>query len=135
VAGECKDSRCQGVNCAPGQICNPDTGQCQQDMCTLQCPLGERCVPKTGQCIPDPCATTQCQTCTQCTVTFDGTADCEHLPACTAPPTINFTGDGGGGLSCNVGGNRSPQASLWLAFLGLALFVRRARRGSQGGRR
>src|SRR5262249_28177018 len=127
--GMCKMSRCDGVHCDPGQICNPNDGTCQNDLCMLGCPLGQRCVPMSGQCIPDPCATVHCDTnCTSCQLESDGTPACTLNPGCSPPPSITATGTGGGGLSCAISGDHDPPSPLWLLVLGLAFVIRRRSR-------
>jgi hypothetical protein len=133
VAGNCRMSRCEGVQCQPGFLCNPDTGACVPDLCTLGCPLGQRCRQSDGQCIPDPCATTQCPACTECQLHFDGTPDCQHQEACTAPPSITLTSAGSGGFTCNLGGPTRAGTFPWWALLVAAAAI--LRRRGMGGRR
>jgi hypothetical protein len=52
---------CEGVVCAGGTVCQPDTGICVEDNCRgLGCPSGQVCDPATGACGVDPCMTAMC---------------------------------------------------------------------------
>jgi MYXO-CTERM domain-containing protein len=58
-------------------------------------------------------------------------AICQQDPSCIPPPTINFTGIGGGGCACDVAGREAPSGVFMLAVaLGVVLFRR-----TRGGRR
>ena len=128
--GQCHMSPCP--QCAVGEVCNPATGQCQNDMCMTQvCPAHQVCIPQTGTCEPDPCVTTTCPACQACTTAFNGAASCQADPNCVPPPTINFTGIGGGGCACDVADQQAP-SGIWL--FGIALGIVLVRRG-RGGRR
>jgi hypothetical protein len=132
--GECHQDPCGGVECEAGSVCNPTTGMCQPDLCTLDCPIGKRCVPATGQCIDDPCPAVHCGACQQCQLTFAGIATCDLDPSCVQTST-SFTSGGGGGFGCAAAGARPPAGCIWLVpLVGLALIVR-GRRWRRGGRR
>jgi hypothetical protein len=115
-------SHCDGVNCMTGQVCNPTTGMCQTDNCTLGCPVGEQCAQSTGQCMPDPCAVVHCDACYDCKVDFNGQGFCEQASTCSTP-SLTATGVGGGGCTCNVGGGGAGGESSGLNGTALLLLI------------
>lgn len=47
----CTTPACKGVTCAPGQHCDPGTGQCQGICDGVKCPPGETCDPVKKACV------------------------------------------------------------------------------------
>lgn len=114
VDGQCAPTGCP-VDCGDREVCNPTTGQCQDDPCQfVQCPPTQACNPADGQCIPDPCQGVTCpgnQVCSlgQCGVGTQG--------------QLITTGGGGG---CDATGEE-PGTLVAGLVVALALVLRRRR--------
>ncbi len=121
----CRDGACAPTGCAracpAGQVCNPDTGACQDDMCSaVRCPPTEVCDPLSGQCVPDPCEG----------VTCPGGQSCE-LGQCGIWTRGGEYVTVGGGGGCDAGGGAGGGGALLGGLLasGLLLLRRRRTRG------
>lgn len=57
--GICQANLCAGVLCTSGQICDANSGQCIEDLCTtVTC--GPQRICQEGHCVDDPCLGVQC---------------------------------------------------------------------------
>jgi hypothetical protein len=143
--GDCVQS-CGFVQCPSGQVCSIDgfcvagcqpacgtgqvcvSGTCQTDPCAgLSCAMGQVC--QGGNCVDDPCDGVQCPygACVngQCS-TPPGARDGGAQPGNDAG-NMNGGGDAGGSTTKPGCGCASSSGFEVLAFLGLAVFLRRRR--------
>ena len=74
--GTCTPDRCHEVQCDPGQICDPSSGDCvTAGVCVRSgCGDGQICDPVGGECQEDPCLRTRCGYGEQCN---SETSQCE----------------------------------------------------------
>ncbi len=79
VDGNCVPDRCFGKQCAVGEVCNPEDGECvlAGECVRSGCADGEVCDPVGGECGEDPCLSTRCPHAQQCN---SETGQCE--PRC-----------------------------------------------------
>jgi hypothetical protein len=151
-AGACVQEPCQGVDCEPGQRCDPGSQACEPDPCAdVTCGGGSACF--EGECVPDPCALLQCPLYYRCEVhpEEDGAGGLEPTAECRPDPAYWEAGDPGGrylaaGAGCQCGTRPAappagrpwralPWGALpWSLLLGGLLWRRRrARRRDTGG--
>jgi MYXO-CTERM domain-containing protein len=156
----CVDGQCIdwcNPDCGQGQVCDPSTVTCVDDMCTEDsCPDGSYCDPLTGGCGDHPCEGVICpdgQTCEMGSC-FDDEAGTGGGGGATggtggtggSTTAVGAGGakgeqsgvfglpTGGGGCACEL--SAQPKSNgHWLALLGLALATgtrRRRRRRGEG---
>tara|TARA_B100000609_G_scaffold199399_1_gene202665 strand:- start:12093 stop:16493 length:4401 start_codon:yes stop_codon:yes gene_type:complete len=79
--GTCGKNACDGVLCAPGEVCRPYDGKCIKPCAGVTCATGEVCM--DGACQKEPCAAagTACKSDEVCDVTTDPTK-----PTCVKAP-------------------------------------------------
>jgi hypothetical protein len=140
--GGCVADPCFEVQCGSGDACNPDTGQCEPDLCAgVFCNLGEQCW--EGDCINDPCGDARCPPFFDCILVTDG--DGEPAPQCRLDPDyweeggeqVDVLVTGEGGCNCTTAGRAgSPRGMVPLFLLMFGVFFGRwwRRNGRGGGR-
>ncbi len=145
VDGDCVPDLCADRECGRDSWCNPDTGECQPDLCDRACPVGRVCDPLTGDCIDDPCNVTECPEGYECDEGIcsrddggtDSDADADADTDVDADADTDATdpdrrglATGGGGCVCSVpsGGGEGAGPPLWALLLGLVVVVRRRAR-------
>ena len=79
--GTCGKNACDGVLCAPGEVCRPYDGKCIKPCAGVTCATGEVCM--DGACQKEPCAAagTACKSDEVCDVVTDPTK-----PTCVKAP-------------------------------------------------
>lgn len=158
TAGSLGDPCSANEQCGSGMCAMADGQQFCTDLCDASspCPTGYACTSagSVSVCVPDggalgghcdaneDCATNICafeESRSYCTRICDSGSPCPDQMGCVESGTPGIrvcqpaAGDGGGGRpagvsGCAVGASRAPSAA-WLALLGLALLLRRRRRG------
>ncbi len=97
---------CEGVDCAGGTVCDPNTGLCVAPSCrTFGCASDQYCDALTGECAPNPCATT---TCTAAEACRDGACEPSCAGVTCAATELCHAGVCGAalcdGVTCSVAG-------------------------------
>ena len=60
ASGQCVADPCERVSCASTETCDPYQGRCLTDCTKSDCAYGERCDPLLGRCLTDLCLNTDC---------------------------------------------------------------------------
>jgi hypothetical protein len=104
VNGECR-SRCAGVTCEAGLVCDPRTGSCVANDCRIlqNCTAGQIC--RGGMCQPHPCAGVTCPEGQAC---YEGTcgASCANVHCAAGEVCVRGvcqTGNRCAGVTCATG--------------------------------
>jgi Putative metal-binding motif len=139
-SGSCAVDRCAGISCSGTNVCNPATGGCVANLCTVPCLAGAVCDPITGMCGAGPCDRVRCPTdefcyqgeCRSSVVPDGGVSDQDGGATFDGGPRELRVQAAGGGCLCATPGSRSARGNAsWILglMLAMAVGVRRARRG------
>jgi len=120
--GECVQDLCCKITCAEGNVCNPQTGQCEEDKCKgVDCPWPQECV--NGECRDEPCYHINCPEgyyCVDGTCYEEGAIPDETIPDSSAEEKEEgeegdtggagqkiMTTGGGGCAGCTIAGSEN----------------------------
>jgi hypothetical protein len=138
-SGVCATDRCASAACEDSQVCDPDTGDCTDDLCRqMSCGSeGLVCEPVSGECLADPCSVVRCpegQECKQGECYAESSQDGRESTKTDSEQTSRyFAAAGGGGCSCAVVQPRLEHSWLGLFCLaGCGLLLLRKRRHTKG---